>query len=95
MWFLFDRLVNDRLQVSRYARLQRTQLRQCLIGHAVNQAARIETMTKMLQQPVLADNCFAKLQPDLWKSVGKHKLDGVLEEVELFSYNRLETARCE
>ncbi len=65
-----------------------------VIGHAVNQAARIETMTKMLQQPVLADNCFAKLQPDLWKSVGQHKLDGVLEEVELFSYQGIDTATC-
>jgi len=65
-----------------------------VIGHAVNQAARIETMTKMLQQPVLADNCFARLQPDLWKTAGKHKLEGVLEEVELFSYNGIETATC-
>ena len=65
-----------------------------VIGRAVNQAARIETMTKMLQQPVLADNCFAKLQPDLWKSVGRHKLEGVLGDVELFSYNGIETATC-
>ncbi len=57
-----------------------------VIGPTVNQAARIENMTKLLQQPVLADSGFANLSSENWKSMGEHKLDGVLEPLELFAY---------
>ena len=58
-----------------------------VIGATVNQVARIESMTKMLQQPVLADERFARLSPTFWKESGEHKLDGVLEPARLFSFN--------
>ena len=56
-----------------------------VIGPTVNEAARIESMTKFLQQPVLSDAKLARLVPDRWKTVGEHKLDGVLDPVELYS----------
>ena len=64
-----------------------TRLAFSVIGPTVNEVARIETMTKSLQQPVLAGEKFARLLPDKWKTVGKHKLEGVLEPVELFMPN--------
>jgi len=57
-----------------------------VIGPTVNEVARIEQMTKYLQQPVLAGKKLAELDPDRWKSMGKQKLDGMLEPVELFSF---------
>lgn len=54
------------------------------IGHSVNQVARIESMTKKLQQPILAGGRFAALAPERWSSMGKFKLDGVLDKKELF-----------
>ncbi len=64
-----------------------TRLAFSVIGPTVNQAARIEAMTKLLQQPVLADEVMAKLMPNHWKPVGEHKLTGVLEPVSLFAYD--------
>jgi adenylate cyclase len=57
-----------------------------VIGHAVNEAARIESMTKLLQRPVLSGRRFAELDQALWRSVGNHKLEGVLDPVELFAF---------
>jgi len=57
-----------------------------VIGHTVNEVARIESMTKLLQTPVLAGGPLAALSPELWKSVGEHKLEGVLDPVELFAF---------
>ena len=57
-----------------------------VIGPTVNQAARIENMTKLLQKPVLADAGFASLSSNNWRSVGEHKLEGVLDPLELFEY---------
>jgi adenylate cyclase len=57
-----------------------------VIGHSVNEVARIESMTKLLQQPVLSGSRLAQLHPERWRSVGEHKLDGVLEPVELFAF---------
>jgi len=56
-----------------------------VIGQAVNEAARIEGMTKLLQKPVLASGRAAGLDAARWQSVGAHKLDGVLDPVELFA----------
>lgn len=61
-----------------------------VIGPTVNEVARIESMTKLLQQNVLANSTFAELDPSKWKSVGEHKLNGVLEPMELFSFQRAE-----
>jgi len=57
-----------------------------VIGPTVNEVARIESMTKLLQSKVLADKTFAELDSSRWKSLGEHKLDGVLHEKELFSF---------
>ena len=57
-----------------------------VIGQTVNEVARIESMTKLLQQPVLAGAKLARLNPVRWRTVGEHKLDGVLEPVELFAF---------
>jgi len=58
-----------------------------VIGQTVNEVARIEAMTKLLQQPVLAGGGLAGLNPERWRSVGAHKLDGLLDPVELFAFN--------
>ncbi|MEM9277185.1 MAG: adenylate/guanylate cyclase domain-containing protein [Pseudomonadota bacterium] len=57
-----------------------------VIGPTVNQVARIEGMTKLVQQTVLADKTIASFDKARWKSTGMHKLDGVLEPVELFAF---------
>lgn len=57
-----------------------------VIGPTVNEVARIESMTKLLQQPVLAGKTLANLGPDRWKSLGDHKLEGKLDPVELFAF---------
>ena len=57
-----------------------------VIGPSVNEVSRIEQMTKFLQKPVLAGKKLASLAPKRWQSVGPHKLEGVLEPVELFSF---------
>ncbi len=57
-----------------------------VIGPTINEVTRIENMTKFLQLPVLATSKFASLDPSRWNSVGEHKLNGVLEPLELFSF---------
>lgn len=57
-----------------------------VIGQTVNEVARIESMTKMLQQPVLSGKRLATLNPERWRSLGEHKLDGVLEPMELYAF---------
>lgn len=57
-----------------------------VIGHTVNEVSRIESMTKLLQQPVLAGGNLASLAPERWKSLGEHKLEGVLDPLELFAF---------
>lgn len=57
-----------------------------VIGQSVNEVARIESMTKLLQQPVLAGSGLAGLNPERWRSMGAHKLDGMLDPVELFAF---------
>lgn len=57
-----------------------------VIGPTVNEVSRIEQMTKFLQKPVLAGKKLASLEPERWQSMGPHKLEGVLEPAELFSF---------
>ncbi len=56
------------------------------IGPTVNEAARIEQMTKLLQRTALAGKDIAQIAPDNWTSVGSHKLEGMLDPVELFAF---------
>ena len=57
-----------------------------VIGPTVNEVARIEGMTKLIQQTVLADKTIASFDSKRWKSTGMHKLQGVLEPIELFAF---------
>ena len=54
------------------------------IGSAINEAARIEHMTKTLHVPGLATERVARHDPDAWVSVGEHSLTGVSAPCELF-----------
>lgn len=55
------------------------------IGPAANQVARIETLTKVLERPLLASAAFAHLVDGPWQSLGSHALRGVPEPIEVFS----------
>ena len=72
-----------------------TRLSFSVIGPTVNQVARIQDMTKLVQQTVLADKTIAALDETRWKSTGLHKLAGVLEPVELFAFRCSRTRAAE
>ena len=54
-------------------------------GPAVNEVARLESLSKTLGQPVVASAKFAELAPDRLRSLGHHKLRGVSAEQEVFA----------
>jgi adenylate cyclase len=56
-----------------------------VIGPAVNRCARLETMTKVLGVPVLASAEFNSVCPRPMRSLGRHRLRGVPEPVEIFT----------
>jgi adenylate cyclase len=55
------------------------------IGPAANQVARIETLTKVLQRPVLASADFAALLEEPWQSLGSQALRGLRAPIEVFA----------
>ena len=55
-----------------------------VIGPAVNEAARIENLTKKLDPIILAAKSFAQINSRHWKSLGEHKLEGVTQPIEIF-----------
>jgi len=55
------------------------------IGPAANQVARIETLTKVLERPLLASAAFAHLLDCPWQSLGSHALRGVSDPIEVFA----------
>ncbi len=59
-----------------------------VIGPAVNEAARIEALTKKLKRKILVGKSFAELSPNSWKSLGEHKLQGVAQPIEIFDFSR-------
>lgn len=59
-----------------------------VIGAAVNEAARIEALTKKLKRTILVGKSFADISPKEWKSLGKHKLQGVSNPIEIFDYSK-------
>lgn len=59
-----------------------------VIGPAVNEAARIEALTKKLKRTILVGKSFADISPKDWKSLGKHKLQGVSNPIEIFDYSK-------
>ncbi len=56
-----------------------------VIGEAANLAARIESMCKLLDQPVLLSAEFAACKPDQTVSLGQHSLKGINEPQEIFA----------
>ena len=59
-----------------------------VIGSAVNEAARIEALTKKLNCTILVGKSFADISPKEWKSLGEHKLQGVSQPIEIFDYSK-------
>lgn len=56
-----------------------------VIGPTVNEAERIETLTKVIDAQALVTPEIARHEPDRWVSVGHHALSGVSQKVELFA----------
>jgi len=57
-----------------------------VIGAAANEAARIESLCKVLKVPLIASEKVVKhLSRGEWKSLGRHALRGVGNEMELFT----------
>lgn len=56
-----------------------------VVGDAANRAARIESMCKLLNEPVLFSQEVARFFPGKSKSLGTHTLRGVPEPVEIFA----------
>lgn len=56
------------------------------VGPTVIEVARIEKLTKTIGSRVLATRDVAALAPQLWRSVGEHRLEGVGLPQELFSF---------
>lgn len=61
-----------------------------VVGPAVNEASRIETLCKQLSEPVLASASFveAARAPDRFRSVGNHPLPGVSAPQSLYALSR-------
>lgn len=56
------------------------------IGPTVIEVARIEKLTKTIGARVLATQQVASIDPQLWRSMGAHRLEGVGEPQELFEF---------
>jgi class 3 adenylate cyclase/uncharacterized protein (DUF427 family) len=61
-----------------------------VIGDAANRAARIESMCKVLDHPVIVSAAIARGAPQRFESMGRHELRGVDEPVELFALRGVE-----
>ena len=56
-----------------------------VIGAAANEAARIESLTKEVGRRFLISEDVARNLAGDWKSIGKHALRGVGNEIEIFT----------
>jgi len=56
-----------------------------VMGPAVNRTARIETLTKALEEPLLLSGEFARLCETPTRSLGRHRLGGISEPQEVFA----------
>ena len=63
------------------------------IGSAINEAARIEHMTKTVGLPGLATERVARHEPEAWISVGEHSLTGISAPCELFALREIAETR--
>ena len=59
-----------------------------VIGATVNEVARLEALTKELGRPVLASETFAQHTTIDWEKLGKHKLRGIGEPIEVMAPRR-------
>ncbi len=57
-----------------------------VIGPTVNEVSRIESLTKATGMDALVTTDIVALQPENWVSIGKQRLSGVAEEIELFTF---------
>ena len=57
-----------------------------VIGPTVNEVSRIESLTKATGMDALVTRDIVALQPENWVSIGKQRLSGVSEEMELFAF---------
>jgi adenylate cyclase len=57
-----------------------------VIGPTVNEVSRIESLTKATGMDALVTRDIVALQPENWVSIGKQRLSGVSEEMELFTF---------
>jgi adenylate cyclase len=64
------------------------------IGPTVIEVSRIEKLTKTIGARVLATLQLSQIEPQLWRSVGAHRLEGVGEPQELFGLREEVTARA-
>jgi len=56
-----------------------------VIGPSVNQVARLEALTKEVKRPIVASRAFIDACPGNWESMGRHKVQGIAEPVEVFA----------
>jgi adenylate cyclase len=56
-----------------------------VVGPAVNQASRIEGLSRRLGPNIIVSETFARLCPGDYRSLGRHQLDGVDRPVEVFA----------
>lgn len=56
-----------------------------VIGAAANEAARLQSLCKELDRPVLASREFADVMPGIWTPMGRHALRGVSTQREVFA----------
>ena len=57
-----------------------------VIGPTVNEVSRIKSLTKATGMDALVTRDIVALQPENWVSIGKQRLSGVSEEMELFTF---------
>jgi adenylate cyclase len=57
-----------------------------VIGPTVNEVSRIESLTKATGMDALVTRDIVALQPENWVSIGRQRLTGVAEEMELFTF---------
>ncbi|MEX0921149.1 MAG: adenylate/guanylate cyclase domain-containing protein [Rhodovibrionaceae bacterium] len=55
------------------------------VGGAINEAARLEALSKELKLPIVASEAFASQVPESWQDRGLHSLRGVAHELRVFA----------
>lgn len=60
-----------------------------VIGPTINEAERIESLTKIVDAQALATSDIVSQDPEKWISIGKQQLKGVSQKVELFALKSL------